>query len=100
MFPFDSLSTWTVADTHNATTGVWNIGNMLNGADYWLAILAHVDGHNETIENNATETQATYNQNHEDNVGDPSLAIPPATDVFINTTISKNNPTVGEEVVF
>ena len=96
---YDGGATWTVADTYNATTGVWNIGNMLNGADYWLAILAHVDGHNETIENNATETQATYDQNHEDNVGRATLAIPPAADVFVNTSISKNNPTVGEEVV-
>ena len=94
----DGGLTWTVADTFSAT-GVWDIGNMLNGADYWLAILAQVDGHNETIKMLQQEHGHIMIGMLTDDVGRATLATPPAADVFVNTSISKNNPTVGEEVV-
>ena len=95
----DGGLTWTATDVYNATTGVWNIGSMLNGADYWLAVLAQVDGHNTTITNVANKTQSTFDWNATNDGGNATLTVPAAADVYVNTSTSKNNPTVGEEVV-
>jgi len=95
----DGGLTWTAADVYNATTGVLDIGSMLNGADYWLAVLAQVDGHNTTITNVANKTQSTYDWNATNDGGNATLTVPAAADVYVNTSTSKNNPSVGEEVV-
>ncbi|MBP2045980.1 DUF11 domain-containing protein [Methanobacterium aggregans] len=95
----DGGLTWTVEDVYNATTGVWNIGSMLNGADYWLAVLAQVDGHNTTITNVANKTQSTFDWNATNDNGNATLTVPAAADVYVNTSTSKNNPNVGEKVV-
>ncbi|MDI6724010.1 MAG: hypothetical protein QMD61_05135 [Methanobacterium sp.] len=93
----DNGTTWTGTDIFNS--GIWTIGDMSNGADYWLAILAQVDGHNETIENVANKTQTTFDHNSTNDEGRATLNIPPAADVFVNTTPSKTKLTVGETMV-
>lgn len=95
----DGGLTWVAMDVYNATTGVWNIGSVLNGADYWLAVLAQVDGHNTTITNAANKTQSTFDWNATNDNGNATLTVPAAADVYVNTSTSKNNPAVGEEVV-
>lgn len=95
----DGGLTWTTADIYNATTGVWNIGSMLNGADYWIAVLTQVEGHNTTITNVANKTQLTSDWNATNDDANATLIVPAAADVYVNTSTSKNNPYVGEKVV-
>ncbi|MGF7117384.1 hypothetical protein [Methanobacterium oryzae] len=94
----DGGLTWTAADTFNA--GIWDISTMLNGADYWIAILAQVDGHNTTITNVAHKTQSTFDWNTTNDEGNAILTVPAAADLVLTKTVDNSKPKVKDTIHF
>ncbi|KQC00063.1 gliding motility-associated C-terminal domain-containing protein, partial [Pedobacter sp. Hv1] len=85
--------------TYNSTNGLWSIGNLTNGANVVLNIIAKVNA-TGPYANTATVTSATTDPNPSDN-SSTVTPIPASTaDISVNKTVNNTNPTIGSNVVF
>ena len=84
--------------TYDMTTGIWNIGTLLNGTNAVLELFvtptASVSGH--TIINTATKTaQYEYDPTMPD-TANASISVPIAAEVNLTKTTSNTTPNVGQ----
>jgi uncharacterized repeat protein (TIGR01451 family) len=85
---YDNGATWFYNDgTYDANTGIWNVGNMANGASVFLNILWQVTTNHTVEENTATATSSTPDPKPDNNQATAKLiTVSPAVDVAINKT--------------
>lgn len=86
---------------YNATTGIWTIGNIANGATLTLSILVKVIG-TGTIQNiaflTAPLTPAFFDWNYDNNLQTLSIEVPEAADIAVTQAINNTAPTVNDTV--
>jgi uncharacterized repeat protein (TIGR01451 family) len=85
---------------YNNVTGLWNVGNLNNGASATLTLVAQVLGHNTTITNRANGTSDTFDRNLTNNNGSASVTVPPAADIRVTKTVDNTTPNYLGNVVF
>ena len=86
--------------TYNHNTGLWTIGNLANGAQTILQILAQVTQSNTQITNIANITSTTYDQNTTNNEVNTTITVPPASDLGIMITVDNAYPRYLDYVEF
>ncbi|OEC86587.1 MULTISPECIES: DUF11 domain-containing protein [Methanobacterium] len=86
--------------TYNATTGVWAVGNLANGATAVLKIVAQGIVANTALTNVAIVTGTNYDQNSTNNQGNTTVTTGPASDLGITMTVNKPHPKYMEYVTF
>lgn len=82
--------------TYNPVTGIWDVGNLNNGDAAWIIITCLVNASNTTLYNTANTSANQYDWNMSNNNASDMINIPPAADISVNKTVSKNNPLVCE----
>lgn len=85
--------------TYNSTTGLWAIGNLVNGADAILNITATVNA-SGNYTNTATVSASESDPDTGNNTATASPSPVPVADVAITKTVDENTPDVGSNVVF
>ena len=86
--------------TYNATTGVWTIGNLANGATATLNIAAQVIISNGKVTNIAVINETNYDQNNTNNQGNTTVTVGPASDLSITKTASASKINYLGQVTF
>ncbi len=86
--------------SYNPTTGLWTIGNLANGANAVLHILAQVIVSNTTITNIANVTATEYDQNSTNNEINTTITVPPSSDLGIAITVDNAYPQYLDYVEF
>jgi len=86
--------------TYNATTGVWTVGNLANGATAALKIVAQGIVANAALTNVAIVSGTNYDQNSTNNQGNITVTTGPASDLGITMTVNKPHPKYLEYVTF
>ena len=88
--------------TYNSTTGIWNIGNILNGAGASIQLFvtptASVAGNNVTNTANITN-EDQYDPTLPDNTANVTVHVPLA-DVSVNKLTSNSKPNVGQQFTY
>ena len=86
---------------YDSANDVWNVGTLLPGEMKILYIWATVNTHptSTSYTNTAIISGNEGDWNATNDNGNATLTVPAAADVYVNTSTSKNNPAVGEEVV-
>jgi gliding motility-associated-like protein/uncharacterized repeat protein (TIGR01451 family) len=85
--------------TYDSTTGIWTIGNLANGADATLNIVAIVNA-TGTYANTATVSTVTPDGNTADNTSTVTPVPTPLANVSVVKTVDNTAPAVGSNVVF
>ena len=85
--------------TYNNITGLWNIGNLNNGATVSLNITALVNG-TGSITNNANATGAQFDRNLTNNRANATINVPQAADLRVTKTVNNAAPNYLGNVVF
>ena len=75
--------------TYNNITGLWNIGNLNNGANVSLNITALVNG-TGSITNNANATGAQFDRNLTNNRANATINVPQAADLRVTKTVNNS----------
>ncbi|MEN6551515.1 MAG: hypothetical protein ABFC34_01375, partial [Methanobacterium sp.] len=86
--------------TYNATSGVWTVGNLANGATATLKIVAQGIVANAALTNVAVVNGTNYDQNSTNNNGNTTVVVGPASDLGITMTVNKPHPKYLEYVTF
>jgi uncharacterized repeat protein (TIGR01451 family) len=86
--------------TYNATSGVWTVGNLANGATAALKIVAQGIVANTALTNVAIVTGTNYDQNSTNNQGNTTVTTGPASDLGITMAVNKPHPKYLEYVTF
>ena len=86
--------------TYNATTGVWAIGNLANGATATLKIVAKGIAANTALTNVAVVNGTNYDQNSTNNKGSTTVNVGPASDLGITMTVNNPRPQYLDTVIF
>jgi len=86
--------------SYNSTTGVWNIGNLLNGTSATLNLVAQVVLSNTTITNFANASSDVYNPDTEDAEDSVDIDVPPAADIGVEKRVSNSNPLIGDTIIW
>ena len=86
--------------TYNATSGVWTVGNLANGATATLKIVAQGIVANAALTNVAVVNGTNYDQNNTNNQGNTTVVVGPASDLGITMTVNKPHPKYLEYVTF
>ena len=76
--------------TYDSATGVWTIGNLANGADAILHLVAQVTISNGQVTNIAVVNETTYDQNNTNNQNNSTVVVGPASDLSIIKTASSS----------
>jgi len=90
----------TGSGTYNAATGVWTVGNLANGADATLKIVAQVTISNGKATNIAVINETNYDQNNTNNQGNTTVVVGPASDLSITKTASASKINYLGQVTF
>ena len=85
---------------YNPITGIWNIGDLLNGKTVMLKIIAQVVLSNMNITNTATVNQTNYDPNPDNNQSNTTITVGKSSDLTIHNTVNNNKPHVGDKVVY
>jgi uncharacterized repeat protein (TIGR01451 family) len=85
--------------TYDSTTGIWTIGNLANGANATLNIVATVNA-TGTYANTATVSSVTPGGNTTDNTSTVTPVPTPLANVSVVKTVDNSAPVVGSNVVF
>ncbi len=110
----DLLSSWLnfvsaipSVGSYFSNTGLWNVGNLLNGVGATLQINALVSGDaaGQTIINTATGNSDTADPNSANNVGTVSLNVqtpepPKQADLAVTKTADDNTPDENQNITF
>lgn len=75
---------------YDSATGVWTIGNLANGADAILHLVAQVTISNGQATNLAVVNETTYDQNNTNNQNNSTVVVGPASDLSIIKTASSS----------
>ncbi|WP_176720266.1 DUF11 domain-containing protein, partial [Methanobacterium sp. A39] len=75
--------------TYNSTTGIWAIGNLANGGEAILNIIAQVITSNTQITNIANITGTNYDPEPGNDQSNATVTINPASDLAITKTVDK-----------
>ncbi|MCZ3365826.1 carboxypeptidase regulatory-like domain-containing protein [Methanobacterium veterum] len=86
--------------TYNSTTGTWTIGNLANGKDAILKIIAQVITSNAKITNIASINGTNYDQNSTNNRNNSTITVNLASDLGITKTVNNANPKYLQKVTF
>ena len=86
--------------TYNATTGVWTIGNLANGATATLKIVAQGIAANVALTNVAIVSGTNYDQNSTNNQGSTTVDVGPASDLGITMSVNNARPKYLDYVTF
>jgi uncharacterized repeat protein (TIGR01451 family) len=83
----------TTTGTYDPTTGIWNIGNLNNGENAILTIIAKINT-TGTIKNLANKTSATPTDdwNHDNNAKTIVMTVCCGSDIGVDQTISNTTP--------
>lgn len=85
--------------TYNASTGIWSIGTLNNGATATLQVTATVNGFGNYI-NTAIVTATETDPNLANNSASATITPPTQADVSIRKVVNNTNPNLGATVVF
>ncbi len=86
--------------TYNATSGVWTIGNLANGATATLKIVAKGIAANAALTNVAVVSGTNYDQNSTNNKGNTTVNVGPASDLGITMAVNNPRPKYLDTVIF
>ncbi len=87
------------AGSYSATTGLWSVGSLSNGASAVLTVTARVIG-SGTFTNTAIISAAQYDDNRGDNTSAIGLTVEPAADISLTNLASPSAPNVGDTLFF
>jgi uncharacterized repeat protein (TIGR01451 family) len=85
---------------YNSTTGVWTIGNLANGSNSILEIIAQVITSNTQITNIADINGTNYDQNSTNNENNSTVIVDPASDLGITKTVDNAHLNYLQNVEF
>uniref|UniRef100_UPI003869D974 DUF11 domain-containing protein n=1 Tax=Methanobrevibacter sp. TaxID=66852 RepID=UPI003869D974 len=80
--------------------GVWNVGDMENGAVCVLVLESRVNATNTTITNVVNVTSDTHDPHPENNSAEDKTVIPPEVYLDVNKTVEPGRVYYGDTVVF
>ncbi|MGB9977806.1 hypothetical protein [Methanobacterium sp.] len=86
--------------TYDSATGVWTIGNLANGADAILKIVAQVTISNGQVTNVAVINETNYDQNSTNNQNNSTVVVGPASDLSIIKTANTSKINYLGQVTF
>jgi len=100
LLPAGFVFTSSSLPSFNATSGIWNIGNLANGSTVTLIISGYVNG-TGTINNTASlYTVDQYDWNNTNNESTASMNVAPAVDIAVNKTANNSTVNVGQNVIY
>ncbi len=85
---------------YNSTSGIWSIGNLANGKESILNIIAQIISSNTQITNIAGINGTNYDQNSTNNESNSTVTIDPASDLEITKTVNNSHPNYLDKVTF
>ena len=85
---------------YNPATGIWTIGDLLNGETVVLKIIAQVIQSNVNITNIATVNQTNYDPNPDNNQSNNTITVGKSSDLAINNTVNNSKPNLNDKVVY
>lgn len=85
---------------YNSDTGVWNVGDLANGASKSLIITTIVNITNSTIRNVANVTSDTPDYNETNNNGNNTTHVDPEADLEIVKLVSTKNTHKGDVITW
>ena len=84
---------------YNATSGIWDIGNLANGNVASITIVALVNGAG-SYSNTATVTQLFTDPNPANNTSTVVTVPVPSSDLIVTKTVDNQTPLMGQNVTF
>ena len=85
---------------YSPLTGIWTIGNLSNGGEAILNIIAQVISSNTQINNIASVTEDNYDPEPGNDQSNVTVNVGPASDLAINKTVDNNRPNYLDKVIF
>ena len=85
---------------YNPTTGIWTIGNLANGENAVLNIVAEAVTPDAKVTNTATINGNNYDQKFTNNRADAIIKIGPAADLAVTISTSNAHPKYKQKVTF
>jgi uncharacterized repeat protein (TIGR01451 family) len=86
--------------TYNPITGIWTIGNLANGENAVLNIVAQATAPNTKVTNTVTITGNNYDQKSSNNNAAAIVKIGPAADLAVKLSVSNAHPKYNQKVTF
>ncbi len=97
---FEFISASPSRGVYDAVTGVWNVGDLLNGDVAVLNITALVNASNTTLVNVVNGSSDVYDPDPENNNSTATVDVPPAADVEVVKSVNDTAPNYLDSVVF
>ena len=85
---------------YDPTTGIWTIGNLANGENAVLNIIAQATSPDAKVTNTATINGNNYDQKYCNNNASTSVKIGPAADLAVKISVSNAHPKYKQKVTF
>ena len=85
---------------YDPTTGIWTIGNLANGKNAVLNIVAQATTPDAKVTNTATINGNNYDQKYCNNNASASVKIGPAADLAVKISVSNAHPKYKQKVTF
>lgn len=85
---------------YDSVTGVWNVGDLLNGDVAVLNITALVNASNTTLVNNASGSSDVYDPDPENNNSTATVDVGPWAQLTISKSVDRRAVRVGQNVKF
>ncbi|MEN6553845.1 MAG: DUF11 domain-containing protein, partial [Methanobacterium sp.] len=86
--------------TYNSTTGIWTIGNLANGSNAVLNIIAQAVTPNLKVTNVAFINGTNYDQKSSNNKANATVNIGPAADLAVAISVNNAHPKYLQKVTF
>ena len=85
---------------YDPTTGIWTIGNLANGENAVLNIVAQATSPDAKVTNTATINGNNYDQKYCNNNASASVKVGPAADLAVKISVSNAHPKYKQKVTF
>jgi uncharacterized repeat protein (TIGR01451 family) len=85
---------------YNSTTGIWTIGNLANGSNAVLNIIAQAVTPNLKVTNVAFINGTNYDQKSSNNKANATVNIGPAADLAVTMSVNNAHPKYLQKVTF
>jgi uncharacterized repeat protein (TIGR01451 family) len=85
---------------YNSTTGIWTIGNLANGSNAVLNIIAQAVTPNLKVTNVAFINGTNYDQKSSNNKANAAVNIGPAADLAVTMSVNNAHPKYLQKVTF
>lgn len=87
--------------TYDPVSGIWQVGDLVNGTSATINIVFTVNRSNTTLNNTATKTFANeLDPNTSNDSSQASVDVPPAADLSITKTVSNPQPYIHEIITY